>query len=165
MNKAIFNTNLKLDYSGEEAINTVCSNLTFSGNNIKKVVITSCEPNDGKSFISMQTAINMGNRGKRVLLIDADMRMSVFNAHHVVQFKGSRYGLAHLLSVDGHLVADGSGLDDVERVAVAGGIAVVGSVVAHERLHVILRLVNLESVNSHWRKGITRPSSDTERYA
>lgn len=98
MNKATFNTNLKLDYSGEEAINTVCSNLTFSGNNIKKVVITSCEPNNGKSFISMQTAINMGNRGKRVLLIDADMRMSVFNAHHDVRFKGSRCGLAHLLS-------------------------------------------------------------------
>lgn len=98
MNKAIFNTNLKLDYSGEEAINTVCSNLTFAGNGIKKVVITSCEPNNGKSFVSIQMAVNMGNRGKRVLMVDADMRMSVLNAHHGVTFKGSKCGLAHVLS-------------------------------------------------------------------
>lgn len=98
MNKALFHTNLALDYAGNEAINTICSNLTFAGKNIKKIVITSCEPNDGKSFVSVQIAINMGQRGKKVLLLDADMRMSVLNTHHNVQLTGAGFGLAHILS-------------------------------------------------------------------
>ena len=45
MQQAVIKANLNLDYAGSEAFNTVCSNLTFSGKNIKKIVITSCEPN------------------------------------------------------------------------------------------------------------------------
>ena len=70
MQKATINGNLTLDYAGNEAINTICSNLSFAGKNIKKIVITSCEPNDGKSFVAIHTAINMAKRGKRVVLVD-----------------------------------------------------------------------------------------------
>ena len=51
MNRAEIQRDLSLDYAGTEAINTICSNLTFSGRNIKKIVVTSCEANDGKSFV------------------------------------------------------------------------------------------------------------------
>ncbi len=98
MQKAVVNGNLTLDYAGNEAMNTICSNLTFSGKNIRKVVITSCEPNDGKSFVAMQIAINMGRRGKRVVLMDADLRLSVMNAHYNIQLSGAGHGLAHYLS-------------------------------------------------------------------
>ena len=98
MQKAVINGNLELDYAGSEAINTVCSNLTFSGRNVKKIVITSCEPNDGKSFVAVQMVVNMARRGKRVLLIDADLRLSVLNAHYEIQLSGSGAGLAHYLS-------------------------------------------------------------------
>jgi len=98
MQKAVINGSLELDYAGSEAINTICSNLTFSGRNIRKVVITSCEPNDGKTFVAMQVVANMAKRGKRALLIDADMRLSVMNAHYDIQLSGSGAGLAHLLS-------------------------------------------------------------------
>lgn len=98
MQKAVINGNLELDYAGSEAINTICSNLMFSGRNIRKVVITSCEPNDGKTFVAMQVVANMAKRGKRALLIDADMRLSVMNAHYDIQLSGSGAGLAHLLS-------------------------------------------------------------------
>ena len=98
MQKAIIKGKLNLDYAGSEAFNTVCSNLTFSGKNVKKIVITSCEPNDGKSFIAIQIAVNMANRGKRVLLIDADLRLSVLNAHYGIELMGPGYGLAHFLS-------------------------------------------------------------------
>ena len=98
MQKATINGNLTLDYAGNEAINTICSNLSFAGKNIKKIVITSCEPNDGKSFVAIHTAINMARRGKRVVLVDADLRLSVLNAHYDVQLTGAKYGLAHLLS-------------------------------------------------------------------
>ena len=98
MQKAMIKGKLNLDYAGSEAFNTVCSNLTFSGKNVKKIVITSCEPNDGKSFIAIQIAVNMANRGKRVLLIDADLRLSVLNAHYGIELMGPGYGLAHFLS-------------------------------------------------------------------
>ena len=64
MQKATIGAKLDLDYAGSEAFNTICSNLTFAGKNIKKIVVTSCEPNDGKSFVAVQTAINMAKRGK-----------------------------------------------------------------------------------------------------
>ena len=98
MLKATINGNLTLDYAGNEAINTICSNLSFAGKNIKKIVITSCEPNDGKSFVAIQTTVNMARRGKRTVLVDADLRLSVLNAHYDVQLTGQKYGLAHLLS-------------------------------------------------------------------
>ena len=98
MRQAFIKGNLDLDYSGSEAINTVCSNLSFAGRNIKKIVITSCEPNDGKSFVAIQLAANMARRGKKTLLIDADMRLSVLNAHYDIQLADSGAGLAHFLS-------------------------------------------------------------------
>ena len=98
MQKAVIRGELTLDYAGNEAMNTICSNLTFAGKNIKKIVITSCEPNDGKSFVAIQTVLNKARRGKKVVLIDADLRLSVLNAHYDIQFAGSGKGLAHLLS-------------------------------------------------------------------
>lgn len=98
MQAAQIKGNLNLDYAGSEAFNTVCSNLSFSGKNIKKIVVTSCEPNDGKSFVAIQVAANMARRGKRVVLMDADLRLSVMNAHYDIQLSGQGYGLAHVLS-------------------------------------------------------------------
>jgi capsular exopolysaccharide synthesis family protein len=46
----------------------------------------------------MQVAANMARRGKKALLIDADLRMSVLNAQYDIQLQGSGAGLAHLLS-------------------------------------------------------------------
>ena len=98
MEKALIQGNLDLDYSGNEAFNTISSNLIFAGKNIKKIVVTSCEPNDGKSFVAIQTTLNMARRGKRVLLIDADLRLSVLNAQYQIRLSGAAMGLAHFLS-------------------------------------------------------------------
>lgn len=98
MERATIHANLGLDYAGSEAINTIASNLTFSGRNIRKIVITSCEANDGKSFVGIQTAVNMGSRGKRVILVDADLRLSVLNSVYDITLSGGGQGLAHYLS-------------------------------------------------------------------
>ena len=98
MYRANINGNLNLDYAGSEALNTICSNLSFAGKNINKIVITSCEPNDGKSFVAIQIAVNMARRGKKVLLMDADLRLSVLDTIYGIQFTGNGYGLAHFLS-------------------------------------------------------------------
>ena len=91
MLQAQIKANLDLNYAASEAVNTVCSNLSFAGKNIRKIVVTSCEPNDGKSFVSMHIAVNMARRGKRVLLIDADLRLSVLVSHYQIWLEGDIY--------------------------------------------------------------------------
>ena len=98
MKKAMISALPDLGYAGSEAFNTVCSNLMFSGKNIKTIVITSVEPNDGKTFASMHVALNMAKRGKKVLLVDADLRLSQMNARYGIELIGFATGMAHYLS-------------------------------------------------------------------
>ena len=88
--------NLSLDYAGNESINTICSGIVFSGKNLKRIAVTSYEPNNGKTFIAMRIAHSMAKRGKKVLLIDADFRKSVMITHY--RISNIKMGLAHYLS-------------------------------------------------------------------
>ena len=72
--------------------------MSFTGKNLKRVLISSCGANEGKTFITLQTAIGMTRRGARVLLIDADLRLSVMKEKYDIHFGGQPKGLAHLLS-------------------------------------------------------------------
>ena len=76
-----------LDYSGQEAMNSICTNLTFAGHNLKKILLTSHSPADGKSWMTMHIAINLAERGRRVLLIDADLRRSFMVQRYKLQFE------------------------------------------------------------------------------
>lgn len=68
----------KLDYYYEEAIKTLRTNIQFTGRDIKTIMFTSCFPNEGKSDTLIQLAKEIGKAGKKVLLIDADMRKSSY---------------------------------------------------------------------------------------
>lgn len=59
-----------------ESFRTLRSNLQFSefGKNIKLIVITSANPNEGKSEVSINLAASLAQQGKKVIIIDADMR-------------------------------------------------------------------------------------------
>lgn len=59
-----------------ESFRTLRSNLQFSefGKNIKLIVITSTSPNEGKSEVSINLAASLALQGKKVIIIDADMR-------------------------------------------------------------------------------------------
>lgn len=68
----------KSDYFYEEAIKTLRTNIQFTGRDVKVILFTSCYPNEGKSDIIFQLAKEMGKAGKKVLVLDADIRKSVY---------------------------------------------------------------------------------------
>lgn len=98
MKQVSINQIVDLDYSGTEALNSICTNLTFAGRNLKKILITSNDPSDGKSWMTMHIAINLAERGRRVLLIDADLRRSFLVQRYKLHFEDEGIGLAHYLS-------------------------------------------------------------------
>ena len=89
-----------LDYNGNEALNTICSNLSFAGRDLKKVIITSSTAGNGKSYLAMQIAYNLARRGKAVLLIDCDLRRSVMVSRYDIRTPDNSElkGIAHYLA-------------------------------------------------------------------
>lgn len=59
-----------------ECINTIRTNILYmnSTKNAKTVLITSCTPREGKSWVSANIAASFAETNKKVLLIDSDMR-------------------------------------------------------------------------------------------
>ena len=89
----------ELSYAGTEAINTLCTNLTFSGDGIKRIMITSCHASEGKTMISMNILRTMAKLGKKVVLVDADLRRSMVKTKYSLKFQETNPpGLTHLLA-------------------------------------------------------------------
>ncbi len=71
----------KQNYFTKEAYTTLRTNLLFSGTNVRVIAVTSCMMHEGKSTVTLALAKSFFELGKRVLLIDADLRKSVLAAH------------------------------------------------------------------------------------
>jgi len=72
----------ELDFRSREAFKNLRTNIEFSGEDVKVVCLTSCTPNEGKSNISFELAKSYAQLGKKVLLLDADLRKSVMRQRH-----------------------------------------------------------------------------------
>ena len=79
-----------------ESLKTLRTNLMFSGPSVRVIGFTSFAPGEGKTTISLQTAISFAQLGKRVLLVDADLRKSVLAGQ--LRLKTKVEGLSHYLS-------------------------------------------------------------------
>lgn len=86
----------KNTYFYDEAIKILRTNIQFAGRNIKTIVLTSCFPNEGKSGTVLSLAREMGNAGKKVMVVDADIRKSSFVTRY--QVKKRIKGLSQYLS-------------------------------------------------------------------
>ena len=53
----------QLPYAVEEAINRLRVNVSFLGNEVKKIMVISSEPDEGKSFVAMQLWRQMAEAG------------------------------------------------------------------------------------------------------
>ena len=99
MDQLIVNALPALNYGAAEALNTLWTNLSYSGSNVKVIAFTSCRPDEGKSFMVMHLAHTIISSGKRVLIIDADLRKSVIAGRYRVRsLSGGVWGVAHYLT-------------------------------------------------------------------
>ena len=100
MNKLKITNFPPLDYAANEALNTLCTNLSFTGQNQRKLLLTSCSASEGKSFVSMNMLRTLTKLGYSVALVDTDLRRSVIKSKYGIKFdkKESNLGLAHYLA-------------------------------------------------------------------
>lgn len=70
------------DYFTQESFNVLRTNLQFCGQDTRVVAITSCGMSDGKTYVSLHLAKSLAEIGKKVLLLDTDMRKSVMAARY-----------------------------------------------------------------------------------
>lgn len=94
MNELVVESNPKSSIS--EAIKTIRTNLQFSSieKKLETVLVTSSMPGEGKSFVSSNLAVAFVQDGKKVLLVDCDMRKG--RQHKIFHVENER-GLSTLL--------------------------------------------------------------------
>ncbi len=80
----------------QEAIKSLRTNLQFCGRDVKVIEVTAYGEKEGKTTLSIQIAKSFAELGKRVLLIDADMRKSVIAGRNTTA--KPQKGLSEVLS-------------------------------------------------------------------
>ena len=96
MKKVTMNLPEVKDYHLTEGLNQLKTNLAFCGKDIKVIIITSSVPNEGKSSVAFDLSKTMAEGGKKILMVDADLRKSVLAAKYHIQ--GIDKGLSHYLT-------------------------------------------------------------------
>lgn len=83
-------------YSNREAYKSIRTNLKFCGDDVKVIEFTSCVSHEGKSTVSLNIATSFADMGKKVLMVDADLRKSLFASKLTISRDVP--GLVHYLS-------------------------------------------------------------------
>ena len=96
MKKVTMNLPEVKDYRLTEGLNQLKTNLAFCGKDIKVITITSSVQNEGKSLVAFDLSKTMAEGGKKILMVDADLRKSVLAAKYHIQ--GIDKGLSHYLT-------------------------------------------------------------------
>ena len=95
-NKINFENLKELDFKVNESYKRIRTNISFSGEDIKVITMTSSVPNEGKTEVSFNISRSFAEDGKKTLFIDADIRKSVVLARYGVDKEVK--GLSHYLS-------------------------------------------------------------------
>ena len=96
MKKVTMNLPEVKDYRLTEGLNQLKTNLAFCGKDIKVITITSSVQNEGKSSVAFDLSKTMAEGGKKILMVDADLRKSVLAAKYHIQ--GIDKGLSQYLT-------------------------------------------------------------------
>lgn len=86
----------KPNATASESIRTLRTNLQFASvdEQIKTILVTSSVPSEGKSFVAANLAIAFAQTGKKVLILDCDLRKG---RQHKIFDASSKKGLSNLL--------------------------------------------------------------------
>lgn len=89
-----------------ECINTIRTNILYmnSTKKAKTILITSCTPREGKSWVSANIAASFAETNKKVLLIDADMRKG--RANKIFGIDNTEGLSNYLYSITGNIKED-----------------------------------------------------------
>ena len=94
-----------------EAFRVLRTNLEFMSDGRKEVILlTSFNPGSGKTFLTMNIAASLAIKGKRVLVIDGDLRHATLSA----------YAGSHKSGLSGYLAGRTGSVDEIVRTAVFG---------------------------------------------
>lgn len=100
--KAVKITNLEaLPYAVEEALNRLRVNVSFLRSDIRKIMVTSAMPGEGKSYIAMHLWRQMLLTGAKAVLVDMDLRKSEIVERYGIRpenGEGIAEGASHYLS-------------------------------------------------------------------
>ena len=102
MNEVVIGNMPSLPYAVEEAVNRLRININFLGSDIKKIMVISTLPDEGKSFVTMQLWRQMAETGTASILVDADLRKSVMVDKYDIRRKDQEklLGTSDLLAQD-----------------------------------------------------------------
>ena len=87
-------------YEMKESLRTFRTNIAFCGTDVRVIMFTSCMPDEGKSTVVFNLGKALTDSGKKVLIVDSDMRKSVLiHRYHAYRPENQEiYGLSHYLS-------------------------------------------------------------------
>ena len=86
--RIVFGLTPKLPYAIEEAVNRLRINISFLGSDVRKIMVISSEPNEGKSFLALNIWSQMAQAGEPpyAIIVPGDFdypveRVSIINAY------------------------------------------------------------------------------------
>lgn len=89
----------ELDYVSAEGMNSLVTNISYCGPDIRKIMVTSRYAGEGKSYVTMNLMRTLARLGRRVVVVDADLRASGIQAdYHMRGDYGKLFGLSEYLS-------------------------------------------------------------------
>ncbi len=95
----------ELPYAIEEAVNRLRINIGFMGTDVRRIMVISTIPDEGKSFVTIQLWRQLAETGISTVLLDADMRKSVMSDKYQITLEdnGTLKGTSQYLSGDSSL--------------------------------------------------------------
>lgn len=89
----------KPDYVTAEGLNTLVTNLSYCGKDIRRIMVTSRYAGEGKSYVTMNLMNTLAGIGRRVVLVDTDLRASGIQSNYRLRSESETIeGLSEYLS-------------------------------------------------------------------
>lgn len=98
MKRVVLESVPDLPYAVEEAVNRLRININFCGSSVKKIMVISTMPNEGKSFAAMHLWRQLAEAGTKTVLVDADLRKSVLASDYGIKGEDTSIGTSTYLA-------------------------------------------------------------------